>query len=315
VSFTYTYKKQGAFVEIKRGNIIELHLFGLKSDKTDPIDEKILKTYSSPMVNIIAIEGGLVKLVDNAGESKVYDYIKDEDLDVQTQTTDNPSLNNAINSRLKKYYEEKQVSWKFHKLFKLSKISDGRYLAKCDVSTVADDFETFVILDTTNVKDIKAHEIREANLFTGSKLKLININTDDKTITYRFIMNSTGYSEVLYNYIELKELKVDDVVYDDNHKDNSPIKDNISKQVENYVMMKNSLQGGGILAVGTKGESYSFYRFDANNIKLEEAYHDTGLSKSIVINSIEALPNGMFKLSTSDGNYTFNYFNGALSKQ
>jgi len=78
------------------------------------------------------------------------------------------------------------------------------------------------------------------------------------------------------------------------------------------ITYKYSYQGGGIFAIGTKNGEYSFYRFDASSLELERSFYNVGLNRSYSIDSIDALPNGNFKIYTSGGVYTFNYFDGSF---
>ena len=324
VSWNYTYAKGGIFVSIRSGNSISLHLL----DSDTLVDEKTLKVYSYPMSQIIGLQGGVVKLVYSNGKTVLYDYLDDRDIS-NNDNHSNSEYNSGdakslISNALDRHYTTKNGKNMFDGIVSIESLENNIFVVTCEYSPF-DTYMALFIVKIDNSNNVILTELDYANEYVGAYINSISINRSNNTINYRRGRSSEGYYILTYNYVDLyvveKKVYTDDDAYDYSDNSTTPSSDTynnsvtyskISDYLENLVTYSYSQQGGGIFVIGTKNGSYSFYRFNANPIELEKAFYNVGLSSSTSIYGINALANGRFQISTSSGNYIFNYFDGTL---
>jgi (2Fe-2S) ferredoxin len=84
----------------------------------------------------------------------------------------------------------------------------------------------------------------------------------------------------------------------------------VSNELAHLVAYKVSPNRQGVFAIGIKDNQYAFYRFglESGTPELEKKFLNVGLDRSATISSIDAIGNGRFKIHTSKGDYTYNYF-------
>jgi len=319
VSYTYTYAKGGIFVEVRDGDEIELHLL----DSHTLVDEKILLSYGYPMREIVGLKGGLVKLVYSNGQEIIFDYFDNhvvnnnssqEDSDTNHTTSDNISI---VKSAVKQYYKEKMNSTVYQFDY-VKYLSNSKYLVKSEVSGTMDMYAGLLIVDISNKNHIRIIKLSHENRSAGANSDIVSIDQDNGILEFQ---NWVSYMHIYikYNYIDEYEISRREVgddeegsSSDNSSSSSSSVQEKLSSQLENLIAYKYSYQGGGIFAIGTKNGEYSFYRFDASSLELERSFYNVGLNRNYSIDGIDALPNGNFKIYTSGGVYTFNYFDGSF---
>ncbi len=325
----YTYYKGGIFLQLTKRSGYELHLLDAKTLK----DEKtIYFSDEGALYNITGLKGGLVKFTTN-GKEIVYDYLNDSSIQPNSRP-DNSTMHNNINvdqmviNSIKNYIQNNYSNSYLYRVKKQMELSNNRYAVLAEVSNMDLHYFIFVVWIDSQTHTV-CYKVASTNAETGGKLQIKSVDRGSHILYYRdsFV---DEYVDFGYNYISNSIVYKDDShtqtndTYSNNngayypssngggYSDNSSVTSTIANQLQEYITHVYSQQGGGIFVVGRKNGRYSFYRFDANSLKLEQAFYNIPINPNSYINNIRALSNGNFEIQTDMGDYIFNYFDGSF---